>query len=51
VNIDNVKFIRKEKEGLIISFELPEDMTVPISKTYIDGFLRKLSNFADDGIG
>jgi DNA-binding LytR/AlgR family response regulator len=46
VNIDMVKFIRKEKEGLIIGFESPEDLTVPISKTYIDGFIRKLSNFA-----
>jgi DNA-binding LytR/AlgR family response regulator len=46
VNIDNVKVIRKEKEGLLIEFESPEDITVPISKTYIDGFIRKLSNFA-----
>jgi DNA-binding LytR/AlgR family response regulator len=46
VNIDNVKVIRKEKEGLIIGFGSPEDSTVPISKTYIDGFIRKLSNFA-----
>ena len=46
VNVDNVKVIRKEKEGLIIGFESPEDITVPISKTYIDGFIRKLSNFA-----
>jgi DNA-binding LytR/AlgR family response regulator len=46
VNIDTVKVIRKEKEGLIIGFESPEDITVPISKTYIDGFIRRLSNFA-----
>lgn len=46
VNIDNVKVIRKEKEGLIIGFGSPEDITVPISKTYIEGFIRKLSNFA-----
>jgi hypothetical protein len=46
VNIDNVKVIRKEKEGLIIGFETPADITVPISKTYLDVFVRKLSNFA-----
>jgi hypothetical protein len=46
VNIDNVKLIRKEKEGLIIGFESPEDIIVPISKTYIDTFIRKLSHFA-----
>ncbi len=43
VNIDNVKVIRKEKEGLIIGFESPANVTVPISKTYLDVFIRKLS--------
>lgn len=46
VNIDNVKVIRKEKEGLIIGFESPTTITVPISKTYLDVFIRKLSHFA-----
>jgi DNA-binding LytR/AlgR family response regulator len=45
VNIDNVKVIRKEKEGLIIGFESPMNVTVPISKTYLDGFIKKLSHF------
>jgi DNA-binding LytR/AlgR family response regulator len=45
VNIDNVKVIRKEKEGLIIGFESPIHVTVPISKTYIEGFIQKLSHF------
>jgi DNA-binding LytR/AlgR family response regulator len=44
VNIENVKIIRKEKEGLIISFESPYQIAVPISKTYLDVFIRKLSN-------
>lgn len=43
VNIDNVKVIRKEKEGLVIGFESPVNITVPISKTYLDVFIRKLS--------
>lgn len=46
VNIDNVKFIRKEKEGLIISFEAPANITVPISRTYLDVFIHKLSGIA-----
>lgn len=45
VNIDNVKMIRKEKEGLIIGFDAPVQVSVPISKTYFDGFMRKLSRF------
>ncbi len=44
INIDHVRTIRKEKEGLIIKFESPVNMTVPISKTYLDVFIRKLSN-------
>ena len=46
VNIDNVKVIRKEKEGLIISFESPANISVPISKTYFDDFIRSLSHVA-----
>jgi DNA-binding LytR/AlgR family response regulator len=44
INIDHVRTIRKEKEGLIINFESPVDITLPISKTYLDVFIRKLSN-------
>jgi hypothetical protein len=46
VNIDNVKVIRKEKEGLIIGFEYPIQITIPISKTYLEGFIKKLSHFS-----
>jgi DNA-binding LytR/AlgR family response regulator len=45
VNIDNVKVIRKEKDGLIIGFDAPTDITVPISKTYLDPFIKKLSRY------
>lgn len=47
VNIDNVKYIRKEKEGLIIGFESPIMVNVPISKTYLEGVIRKMSNFVE----
>lgn len=49
VNIDNVKFIRKEKEGLIIGFDSPSDVVVPISKTYLDVFVKRLSRYT--GLG
>ena len=48
VNIDTVKVIRKEKEGLIIGFESPVNTTIPISKTYLDGLIRKLSLITPD---
>jgi DNA-binding LytR/AlgR family response regulator len=44
INIDRVRTVRKEKEGLIINFESPVNITVPISKTYLEVFIRKLSN-------
>ena len=47
INIDHVRTIRKEKEGLIINFESPVNITVPISKTYLDVFIRKLSTTVD----
>jgi len=43
VNIDQVKTFRKEKDGLIISFESPVHINVPISKTYLEIFIRRLS--------
>jgi len=46
VNIDNVKVIRKEKEGLIVGFETPSNLTLPISKTYLDVFIHRLSKTA-----
>jgi DNA-binding LytR/AlgR family response regulator len=49
VNIDNVKFIRKEKEGLIIGFDSPSDVVVPISKTYLDVFIKRLSHYTSMG--
>jgi len=44
VNIENVKVIRKEKEGFLIGFESTVNLTVPISKTYMEIFIKKLSN-------
>ncbi len=49
VNMDNVKFIRKEKEGLIIGFNAPSDIMVPISKTYLDVFVKRLSRYTSMG--
>jgi DNA-binding LytR/AlgR family response regulator len=49
VNIDNVNVIRKEKDGLKIRFESPSDGTVPISKTYIEEVIRKLSHGYGEG--
>ena len=43
VNMDKVNMIRKEKEGLVVGFDAPVSTSIPISKTYMDTFIRKLS--------
>ncbi len=45
VNIDNVKMIRKEKEGLIIGFNTPVQVSLPITKTYVDYFMKIFSQY------
>lgn len=36
VNFDKVKLIMKEKDGLIIELDVPQKLTLPVSRTYID---------------
>jgi len=47
VNMDNVKFIRKERDGLILGFETPAQLTLPISKTYLEVFIRRMSHLSE----
>ncbi len=44
VNFEKVKLIKKEKDGLNIELDLPDKLTVPVSKTYIEHVIRKFSN-------
>lgn len=48
VNMDNVKMIRKGKDGLIIGFESPVELSVPISKTYLDPFIKRMSGYSSE---
>ncbi len=43
VNMDRVKMIKKEKDGLIVGFDAPVSTSIPISKTYVDNFIKNLS--------
>lgn len=43
VNMDKVNMIRKEKDGLVVGFDGPVTTSIPISKTYMETFIRKLS--------
>jgi len=45
VNFEHIKIIRKEKEGLVIDLDLPEKLTLPVSKTYVDQMIRIFSGY------
>ncbi len=44
INFDKVKIMRKEKEGLLLELDIPQQLSLPVSKTYVTGvteaFLR-----------
>ncbi len=44
VNFEKVKLIKKEKDGLNIELDLPEKVSLPVSKTYIDLIIRKFTD-------
>jgi len=44
VNFEKVKRIKKEKDGLNIELDLPEKLSLPVSKTYIEQVIRKFSD-------
>jgi DNA-binding LytR/AlgR family response regulator len=44
VNFEKVKLIKKEKDGLNLELDLPEKLSLPVSKTYIDQIIRKFSD-------
>jgi DNA-binding LytR/AlgR family response regulator len=43
VNFEKVKLIKKEKDGLKLELDLPEKLSLPVSKTYIDQIIRRFS--------
>jgi hypothetical protein len=44
VNFEKVKLIKKEKDGLNIELDLPEKLSLPVSRTYIEQVIRKFSD-------
>ena len=45
VNFEKVKIIKKDKEGLKLELDLPQRLSLPVSKTYIDHVIRKFSDY------
>jgi len=44
VNFEKVKLIKKEKDGLNLELDVPEKLSLPVSKSYIDYIIRKFSD-------
>lgn len=44
VNFEKVKLIKKEKDGLNLELDLPEKLSLPVSKTYIEQIIRKFGD-------
>ena len=40
VNSDKVKLIRREKDGLLLELDLPEMMSIPVSKTFVNNVMQ-----------
>lgn len=40
VNIDRVKLVKKDKDGLLLELDTPESIEIPVSKTYMKDVLQ-----------
>ena len=45
VNFDKVKIMRKEKEGLLLELDIPQQLSLPVSKTYVAAIIEAFSRY------
>ena len=45
VNFDKVKIMRKEKEGLLLELDIPQQLSLPVSKTYVADIIEAFSRY------
>jgi hypothetical protein len=46
VNFDNVKVIKKDKDGLKLEFDNPSLIDIPVSKTYVNTVMQTFSKYS-----
>jgi len=46
VNSDKVRLIRREKEGLLLELDLPQEIILPVSPTYVNNVINAFSRFS-----
>ncbi len=47
VNFEKIKIIRKEKDGLVLEFDLPLATNIPVSKTYVENVMATFTRFSN----
>jgi DNA-binding LytR/AlgR family response regulator len=45
VNFEKIKIIRKEKDGLVLEFDLPLATDIPVSKSYVENVMVTFARF------
>ncbi|HQK36732.1 MAG: LytR/AlgR family response regulator transcription factor [Bacteroidales bacterium] len=48
VNFERVKIMRKERDGLVLDLDVPEKLTLPVSKTYVDQIIKTFSGLPSE---
>ena len=51
VNFEKVKVIRKDKDGLMLEFDNPSVIDIPVSKTYVNQVMQTFTKFSQSGEG
>lgn len=46
VNLDRVKILKKEKNGIVLELDAENTPDIPVSKTYYQPFMDKFSNYS-----
>jgi len=46
VNLDRVKILKKEKNGIMLELDVENTPDIPVSKTYYDSFMNKFSIYS-----
>jgi hypothetical protein len=47
VNFEKIKIIRKEKDGLVLEFDLPFATDIPVSKSYVENVMSTFAKFSN----
>lgn len=45
INFNKVKILKREREGLFLELNAPEQLTLPVSKTYVSSIVESFSEF------